>query len=81
MNDIVEKKISDLTVKIERVSCIASKNCIRVAPDFFELDDENICSFKVPSAEKNEEIIKEACSVCPVNALYIFDKEDKQIVP
>jgi ferredoxin len=81
MSDSVERKISGITVKIERMSCIGTANCIKVAPEIFELDDENICAFKEPPAEKEEEIIKEACSVCPVNALYVFDKEGKQVVP
>lgn len=81
MKDIVEKNISGLTIKIDRTTCISTANCIKVAPEVFELDDENICSFKEPPEEKEEEIIKEACSVCPVNALYVFDKDNKQIVP
>lgn len=81
MSDVVEKNISDVIVKIERTSCIASANCIKVAPEIFELDDENICSFKEPSSETDSEKIKEACSVCPVSALYVFDKDNKQVVP
>jgi len=81
MNDIIERKISDLTVKIERPNCIGSKNCINVAPDLFELDSEQICSFKENTDGIPKETIVESCSVCPVNALYVNDNEGNQLVP
>ena len=46
MEDFVEQNISDLKIKIDRTTCIATGNCIKVAPEVFELDDERICSFK-----------------------------------
>lgn len=81
MKDIVERKVSDLIVKIERPNCIGSKNCINVAPNLFELDGDQICSFKENTEGIEKEIIIEACSVCPVNALYVIDEQNKQIVP
>jgi len=81
MSRFVERKVSGLTVKIDRGSCIASANCINAAPEFFEFDDERICAFKgLTDGIENEKII-EACSVCPVNALYVFDDGGKQVVP
>jgi ferredoxin len=81
MNDIVERKISDLLIEIDRPTCIGSKNCINAAPNLFELDDEQICSFKDNTEGIEQEIIIEACSVCPVSALYVIDQNEKQIVP
>ena len=81
MNDKSEKNISGLLIRIDRSTCIATSNCIKVAPGVFELDDERICSFVNPSEESEKEILIEACSVCPVNALYVLDKEGKQVVP
>lgn len=81
MKDIVVRKVSDLIVKIERPNCIGSKNCINVAPNLFELDGDQICSFKENAEGIEKEIIIEACSVCPVNALYVIDEQNKQIVP
>ena len=81
MSDIVERKISDLRVVIERITCIGSENCIKAAPELFELDEQRICSFKEPVEETDRDQTIEACSVCPVNALYVFDKEGKQLVP
>ena len=81
MTDFLEKDIAGLKIKIDRSTCIATTNCARVAPEVFELDDENIISFKDTKDEVEKERIVEACSVCPVNALYAFDKEGKQVVP
>ena len=81
MSNIVKRKISELIVKIDRPNCIASKNCIKVAPDLFELDENQICTFKENTEGINPEVIVEACSVCPVNALYVNDDDGYQIVP
>ena len=81
MSEFSEKQVSNLRVKIDRYSCIGSSNCIHAAPDFFELDDERICVFKETNEKTEQDIIVEACSVCSVNALLVFDEEGKQIVP
>jgi ferredoxin len=81
MSDLTERKISGLLVKIDRTTCIASKNCIHAAPELFELDDESICAFKELQEGITKEKIIEACSVCPVNALYVFDESGIQVVP
>ena len=81
MSDFVERKIAELMVKIDRTTCIASQNCIKAAPKLFELDDERICTFLDSIEEKETEKIIEACSVCPVSALFVYGKDGKQIVP
>jgi ferredoxin len=81
MSDFVERNITDLRVKIDRSSCIASANCIKAAPKLFELDDERICQFLEPVEEEERDRIIEACSVCPVSALSVYEKDGKQIVP
>jgi ferredoxin len=81
MSDFGEQKISGLSIKIDRTTCIATTNCIKVAPDVFELDRENICSFKSSPGDIEKERLVESCSVCPVNALYVLDNDGNQIVP
>jgi ferredoxin len=81
MSDFVEREISDLIIKIDRTTCIASKNCINAAPKLFELDDDRICSFKEKAEGIPKEVIIEACSVCPVSALQVNDQDGKQLVP
>jgi ferredoxin len=81
MNDLPERKVSRLTVIIDRLTCISTGNCIKVSPEVFEFDDEKICSFKIPYADVQKEKIIEACSVCPVNALSIIDENGIKLVP
>jgi ferredoxin len=81
MSDFSERNISELRIKIDRTTCIGTANCIRVAPDVFMLDDGKICSFKDNTPDTEKETLVESCSVCPVNALYVIDKEGNQIVP
>jgi ferredoxin len=81
MDDFKEKYISNLKIKIDRTTCISTGNCVKAAPEVFELDDERICSFKIDLIEIPSERLIEACSVCPVDALFAFHKNGKIIVP
>ena len=83
MEDIAERKIAGLTVRIRRDTCVATGNCMKLAKDTFEYDEERICSFRPDSdkAEIDRERLIEACSVCPVEALIVIDEQGKKIVP
>jgi ferredoxin len=81
MTEFVERKIGDLTVRIERKTCIGSANCIKLAPELFELDSENIVAFKGGSAPVQRDRVLEACQVCPVDALIVLDAAGDQLIP
>ena len=81
MAEFEEKNINELKIKIDRTICIATGNCIKSAPEVFELDDERICTFKNDLNEIENEKLIEACSVCPVDALIAINKNNEQIVP
>jgi ferredoxin len=81
MDDFLERKIGDLTIRIDRTKCMSTSNCMKVAPDVFEFDDEKICAFKASSGEIERERLIEACGVCPVDALTVIDAEGRQLVP
>jgi ferredoxin len=81
MSHEVEKKIGDLTVRIDRDSCIGSGNCVKVAGDLFALDDEGIAAF-APGAEKTPaDTVVEACRICPVEALIATDPDGERHAP
>jgi ferredoxin len=81
MNDQVFRKIAGLTVHIDRTLCIGSGNCVKVAPDLFDLDDETVCVF-TPTAESVPRTkVVDACEVCPVQALTVTDETGRQLVP
>ncbi len=77
----MEKTVSGLKIIIDRDMCIGTANCIRVAGDVFELDNQKIVTFRPDLKEPDQKNLIEACSVCPVNALTAIDGDGKQIVP
>jgi ferredoxin len=79
--DFVEKKLGDLTVRIDRSLCIASSNCINIAGEKFELDDEGIIAFRDDPQPLGREMIIDACASCPVDALIVLDANGNKIVP
>ena len=81
MKDLVERKIGDLTIRIDRTLCVATSACMKVAPEVFEFDDENICAFKSRPPDIERERLIDACDVCPVDALIVIDEGGKQLVP
>ena len=81
MSDFVERKIGDLTVRIHRTMCIGSANCIKIAPELFELDSENVVAFTGGSAPLERDQVLEACQVCPVDALIVLDAAGDQLIP
>jgi ferredoxin len=81
LENFPERNISDLKIIIDRTTCIATGNCIKVAPEVFELDDERICTFKESLDQIEPGRLIEACSVCPVDALTAINKNGEKLVP
>ena len=80
MADFVERQVGVLTVRIDRTTCAAFRDCIGIAPEAFALDDEGIVAFTHSEGVDREKLI-EACAVCPVDALAVFDENGEQLVP
>lgn len=81
MSDIEERKIAGLTIQIDRLLCVGFGDCIDVAPDAFEFDDEGIAVFRSGADEVEKEVLREACERCPVDALVVLDETGAQLVP
>ncbi|HWP32013.1 MAG TPA: ferredoxin [Fimbriimonadales bacterium] len=79
--DIQIRKIGNLTIRINRSVCIGSANCVKVAPEVFELDEKNLCTFVNEPEAIDEERLLEACDVCPVDALEAKDESGTLLVP
>ena len=71
MADTQERRISGLTIVIERDLCIGSGNCVKLAPEVFELDATGIVTFRDGGPEIERDRLVEACRVCPVDALVV----------
>ena len=46
MSDYVERRFGDLTVRVNRFTCIASGNCTKIAPEVFFIGEERIVTFR-----------------------------------
>lgn len=68
-------------VKILRDVCIGAANCVAIAPDAFELDEEQIAVLKETWTEESESKLLEAAEACPVAAIIIEDENGNQIFP
>ena len=73
MGETQEQTIAGLRVVIERDVCIGSNNCTKLAPEVFVLDAQRIVTFQPDAPEVGRERLLEACTVCPVDALVVFD--------
>lgn len=76
-----EREISGLTIRIDRDLCIGSGNCVNLAPEIFEIDEENIVDFLDDTPDIDQGRLTEACSLCPVDALIVENADGEQIVP
>jgi 3-phenylpropionate/trans-cinnamate dioxygenase ferredoxin reductase subunit len=75
-----ERKVEALTIRIDRNACAGFKDCIKVAPEAFDLGDDGVVVFKDPEVVEVSRLI-EACGVCPAKALTVLDENGKQLVP
>ena len=69
-----------LKVKVDRMLCIGTADCVKIAPNTFELDDEAKSTVKKKNGDSDDKII-EAAKVCPVLAIIVEDEEGNQIYP
>ena len=82
MNDTFEEdRISGYTIRIDRFTCIGTANCVAVAPEVFEMGDDQIVTFVEEPEDIESDRLIEACDICPVEALIATDAEGTQIAP
>ncbi len=81
MIDVEERKLGELTIRIDRLLCVGFGDCIEEAPTAFEFDDEGIAVFRENAAATEPGIVIEACRSCPVDALEVLAPDGSRIVP
>lgn len=80
MGDVLERRVGDLTIRIDRTLCVGFGDCIQESPETFLLDDEGIATFTDhPDAAARERLLK-ACEACPVDALSVVDPDGKPLL-
>jgi ferredoxin len=80
MADFEERRIGDLTIRIDRTLCVGFGDCIEAAAEAFVLDEEGIVIFHDPDTVDRERLLC-ACDACPVDALTVWDHARNQLVP
>jgi len=81
MADEQQRQIEDLTIKIDRDTCIGSGNCTKVAPEVFELDEEQVVTFVEETGRIDRERLLESVRVCPVYALLAQNQQGENEAP
>lgn len=79
--DVDERQFGDLTVRIDRLLCVGFGDCIDVAPDLFEFDDEGIAVFLDGAGDLGLDRLREACESCPVDAITLLDADGTVLAP
>ncbi|MGH7482657.1 MAG: ferredoxin, partial [Longimicrobiales bacterium] len=75
-----ERSFDELTVRIDRWTCVGYGDCMQVAPEVFEFDDRGLCSFRRDAPVIARDRLITACDVCPVDALAVFDSRGTRLV-
>ena len=65
---------------IDRSLCVGFGDCVEIAPEAFQLDDETIVILVDPDRVDRERLLK-ACDACPVDAITVWDSDGRQLVP
>lgn len=74
-----DRKIHKLVV--DRKTCIGAATCVVIAPDAFEMDNENIAVVKAAALNVDDDTLLMAAQSCPTGAIILFDEAGNQIFP
>lgn len=69
-----------LRIQIDRARYVGIGNRVNGALDFFEIDWRNLACHQEETPDIDAEHPKEACAICPVDALRVYDGGE-QVVP
>lgn len=75
MADVLERRVGDLVLRVDRLLCVGFGDCIEIASEAFRLDGESVVEFADPEAVERERLIR-ACAACPVDALSVVGLDD-----
>ncbi len=68
-------------VRIDRNLCTGLGNCVALAPDVFELDEDGKAVVLDPASVVDDDALLEAAESCPYDAIIILDDEGNQVYP
>lgn len=83
-------------IRVDRNLCIGAAPCISIAPEVFDLDEENKAVMKIKGRKKgvsraergeleavaiSDDILLAAAQSCPAKAIFLYDEDEKRIYP
>ena len=74
-------QVKNLIIHVDRDLCIGTSQCVDVAGKTFTLDNEGVSSILNTAEHEEEKMIIEAAQGCPMNAIFITDKDGKPVYP
>lgn len=69
-----------LIVSIDQTRCIGAGNCVNIAPQAFQLDEEHI-AYLVDPACVDDDTLLDAASSCPTDAIYLDTEDGTAVYP
>ncbi len=66
-------------INVDRKTCIGAAPCVAIAGDVFQLDEEGKAVVVGPVTD--EANVRLAAAACPVQAIFLYDENKKQIFP
>ena len=68
-----------MRVEVDRDRCEGNAVCVGIAPDLFDLDDEDYAVVKAdPVPADQEDQVREAAHSCPEQAIMITDEAQRE---
>ncbi|MGP2442357.1 ferredoxin [Streptomyces sp. JW3] len=62
-------------VEIDQPKCVASGQCVMLAPDVFDQDDDGIVELlDADPAPEHHDDVRESAAVCPAAAIHLAEK-------
>ena len=75
-----KKPLKISKIVIDRDLCIGAASCVVIAPNTFQLDEENK-AYLVNLEGHDAETTLMAAESCPTKAIFLYDEEGKQVYP
>jgi ferredoxin len=72
--------VHDLTIEIDTDLCVGFGDCVDVAPEAFELDEDGIAFLTAPDSVDRDTLL-DGCRSCPVDAIIARDGEGEVVAP
>ncbi len=68
-------------IEVDRELCIGAASCVGIAPEAYELDEENIAIVKQGWESLSDETLIASAESCPTKAIFVYGANNEQIFP